>query len=456
VLLQSDRIAYQDYADSMNWLNIIHSVLGKFWTWLFADRDFILGVQKVHALIGSQEQANLRNNLVVNDIESKNPLLNYIPTPLYIDNSTIGKAFYTLEEILDGDGTFDARKETSSEWSAMVTDKVGSPYMLTDHVTDYTTALFRGIDFECRENELIFRIDPKTLGLRTVKETDSEGNLHVYSVIWAWHREDVAEKDAVRGLITPGAADCASMLWRIRHEGATLYNAQAALAKVSGSVVSDVKGTVEDIWTEQDYRHMLISGHVYSAPVTVAVRKTLGDDVDVGDVLFGDMLFFSRNDVVASAQVPGIRVTTDVGSLVAPNEDDLQVSDNVLPLSGDSRTLEAYNEEMRKRNTDLNCPQCVLPVKVNPLKYITQEVRRGRSCIAVLSADKTRDVNPALKAIRDNISASAILDVVIKTTAEATFDALTLKSATDVGNGAVAVSVTPLEAEDSVSVEVWR
>lgn len=201
---------------------------------------------------------------------------------------------------------------------------------------------------------------------------------------------------------------------------------------------------------------MLISGHVYSAPVTVAVRKTLGDDVDVGDVLFGDMLFFSRNDVVASAQVPGIRVTTDVGSLVAPNEDDLQVSDNVLPLSGDSRTLEAYNEEMRKRNTDLNCPQCVLPVKVNPLKYITQEVRRGRSCIAVLSADKTRDVNPALKAIRDNISASAILDVVIKTTAEATFDALTLKSATDVGNGAVAVSVTPLEAEDSVSVEVWR
>lgn len=440
----------------MNWITTIRGVLGKFWTWLFYDRDFILGVQNAHALIGIHEQAKVRNNLICQDIEDKTPICGFLPRPLYIDDSTIDKAGYTMSEILDGDGSFIDRKTSGNEWTANTISPIGEPYMLTDHVVDYTTALFRGIDFECRDDELTFHMNPNALKLRTLKRTDADGTLRIYRVLWAWYREDDAEKDAVRGLVTPGAGKYAEEVWRIRHEGATKYNAKALLAKVSGSTISSVDGTVDDIWIEQDYRHMLVSGTVYSAPVSSSVNKAKGDAVRVGDVLFGNLKFFSGFDDMSVSDVPGIRVTTDVGGLVARNQNAVAVTGNILPLSGSDDLVAAYNEEMTSRNNDLKCPKCTLPSSLNPLKYITHEVRRGRSCIAVLTADKLQDVDPALKALRDNTCASAIVDVVVMSTAEQTFDAMSLKATATVGNGAVAVSVTPLEAENSVSTEVWR
>ena len=440
----------------MNWITTLRGVLGKFWTWLFYDRDFILGVQNVHALIGLHEQSKVRNNLICQDIEDKTPLCGLLPRPLYIDNATIGKRGYTIEEIFSGLGTFTDHKTSGSEWTAATTAPVGEPYMLTDHVVDYTTALFRGIDFECRDDEFIFRMDPDDLNLRTLKRTDVDGTLCIYRVIWAWYREDDAEKDAVRGLVTSGAGKYAEEVWKIRHEGATKYNTKALLAKVSGSVVSDVNGKVADIWVEQDYRHMLVAGKVYSAPVSAAVNKAKGSVVNVGDVLFGSLKFFSGSDNMSAADVPGIRITTDVGGLVARNTDGVNVTNNTLPLNGSADLVSAYVEEMASRNNDPVCPKCTLPATLNPLKYITQAVRRGRSCIAVLTADKMQDVAPALKALRDNTCASAIVDVVVKASAEDVFDAFTLEAEAEVGNGAIAVSVTPLEAENSVSVEVWR
>jgi len=464
----------------MNWINTIRSVLGKFWTWLFYDQDFILGVQKVHALIGLQEQTKIHNNFIINNIADKSTLLDVIPVPLYFES--VEKIGYSIGEILAGDGSFDDKK-TTDEWITYTTANIGSPYMLTDHVLDYNTALFRGIDFDCvADNELLFRVDPRELGLRILKKNTSDGVLHVYYIIWAWYRKDNADKDPISGLIAAGAGKYAAELWKVRHEGATLYNAKALLAKASGSVISDVAGKVEDIWVEQDYRHMLIADKIYSAPVSCSVNKSKGDAVKIGDTLFGDLVFSTKNDDVYSEDydlpsVPGIPVTTDMGTLIAPNAVYHQLDDEntwaedtyepvfqrhklgldirVLPLTGNPDTLEAYQQEMLARAEDVNCPKCELPGSLNPLLYITREVRRGQSCIAVLSADKLQDVSPALTALRENICASAILNVVVKTTAEAEFDALTLQATADIGNGAVATSVTPLEAESSIEVEVW-
>ena len=167
----------------MNWITTVRKVLGKFWTWLFDDRDFILGVQKVFAFFGNVEQAKLRNNLSRNDIDDKNSISDGMPRPLYIDADSINHVPYSITEIL-GDDTlaFDSRKDDMTEWVADLTDYCGTPYMLTDHVVDYTAALFADIDFKAGDKQLLFRVDPRELGLRSITTVDASGELCVFYV----------------------------------------------------------------------------------------------------------------------------------------------------------------------------------------------------------------------------------------------------------------------------------
>ena len=440
----------------MNWITTVRGVLGRFWSWLFDDRDFILGVQKVFAFFGNAEQIKLHNNLIINDIDDTNSVQDCVPRPLYIDVASIGHVPYSIDEILgDAELTFDSRKENKAEWIATLTDYCGTPYMLTDHVVDYNVALFSGIDFKTGEKQLIFRVDPQLLNLRNLTVVDSSGNLRVLYVIYAWYRNDTAEKDPITGLVGSGNGGCSPEVWRLRHEGATVYNTKSLLAKATGSVISDSTGTVEDIWVEQGYRHVMVSGRIYSAREDVVCRVSVGDTVQIGDILFGNLHFFYGFDDIPAAEVPGILVTTDFGGLIATNET-LEVENNILPLVGATEKVNAYKQEMSARNGDPNCPKTTLPTAVNPLKYITQAVRRGRSCVAVVSADNMQNMDPVLKALRDNTCASSLVSVVVKTAIEEPFNALTLQSTTTVGNGAVAVSVTPLEANNSISTEVWK
>ena len=439
----------------MNWIAKTKYILGKFWTTLFGDPDFILGVEKLHALLGKLKENSLFNYKESMIARSKAFKQDIAPAIIYIDSLQVRAPYSSVDSILNG-GTIGGTQQNAG-WVAECTEDIAAPDYLTDHAVDFTKTLFAGLDYVVQGRQFLFYVDPATIGFPTVKRTDEQGNLHVYYVVLGWRRRKYAQKDAVAGFMSPSLSPYADKVWDVYINGATYYNAKALLGAVTGAVICEQDGVVNHLWQEQDYWCMLVDDKVYSAKDGTSINFDHGDNVKAGDILFGSMKFYSGRDLPPYSEVPGVRLRTDVGGLIAPNSDTAayQVNGvNILPLTEAASLVQKYKDRAYELSLDQRCPYTNIPATVNPFKFVMQDIRRGRGCFAILTTDSLQTINPALQVIREGVCASGIFNVFVK--AEGDTAGVTVSDFTaDAGNAAVSVDATITIQEASVEAEVF-
>ena len=150
-----------------------------------------------------------------------------------------------------------------------------------------------------------------------------------------------------------------------------------------------------------------------------------GDFVAPGTVLFGSLAVYKGTDDVDPTEVPGIKVMTDAGQLTALNDDEMEpvkVSGMyLLPLTGNAVSVHAYRDVCVANMQNSLCPYIQVgdydmvtgEIKVNPYKFITQRLRRGRAVTVRLIANGLDYLAAALRCIRKSSCASGIVNVYV-------------------------------------------
>ena len=168
-------------------------------------------------------------------------------------------------------------------------------------------------------------------------------------------------------------------------------------------------------------------------------------------MLFGSLAMYKGTDTVTAAQVPGIKLTTDAGTLTALNSTLSTYmspgSDHtiILPLTGDSLTVNAYRAKCIELYQDDKVPFIQVPYpSVNPYEFVVKTLRRGRAVTVRLVADNLDYLAAAINCIRKSSCASGMLNVYVAASTDES-DAATLTSSVfsaDAGMAAVAVAET--------------
>lgn len=457
----------------MNWLSKIKNILGVFWTTIFHDTDFILGVENLHALASKKQEASHKAWTAGSIANSDESYACRLPFVIYIEKAKSSSESTTLEssichpaaaivDILRGSAaTGDI--DTDGEYIGTSLYTIPEPHHITDHVVDYNYTMFNNMDYtwHAESNEIWFHTDPERIGFECVTVMDSDNILHVYYKMFGWVDSKKATKDMVTAFEGTHLNDQADIVWNMHQCGATFQNVKDLLGSITDSVISKADGAVTSIWTEQNYTCVLIDGLVYSAPTDdVTCNVSVGDTVHEGDIIFGSLKMYTQNDTPTTADVPGIRVMTDVGELTAPNSSSLlnaTVSSGVkiLPLSGSAAVVNAYNNRCVDLYTNSNCPVIEVPDTVNPFLFVMRTLRQGRSVFISMTTEKLHKVSEALACIRKSISADSMLTVYIQ--AEGDIVGTTVSSFTvEAGNAAVAVDATitiqDMSAEASIKI----
>jgi hypothetical protein len=159
------------------------------------------------------------------------------------------------------------------------------------------------------------------------------------------------------------------------------------------------------------------------------------------------MKFFKGSDNPTTAEVPGVRVRTDVGELIAENTIKSTVNitgttHNVLPLTGDLPTLVDYLNICIRNSYDPRCPYIQVPAgNINPYKFVMQTLRRGRTCAVRLTATSLSKLEAAIQVLRKSTDLGGLITLYVKDstdTANVTLSGFTA----DAGMGVVAVDAT--------------
>ena len=410
----------------MNWLLAIKKLLGSFWGTLFCDGDFLPGVEfliSIYSRIAEYRLLNWRKGMIATDISS---MPSELPYPVLIDAAKVDREWYSWDILWTNgsadwliNGTYrDITDKNNMGWIAPAEEAIKEPYMLKTHLYGDSLVLVKGVDYDFINGVFLFYVNPATLNIPMITITDSEGYPHKLYRLFGIPYKTIKICDPVTGFESSWLNGCCNIAWDIHQNGATFFNAKKLLGKVSDSVICENKGTVERVWDEQGQHCMQVGNRVYHS--AEAANYVAGDTVKPGDVLFGTLKMFTGSDIPTAAEIPGLKVMTDVGELTAMNEtmeaiEDIDSGIYILPLSGDANKIEAYNTLCVQHGADKNCPVIDVPEQVNPYLFISNTLRRGRSVVARM---KTADVGlaqAALDCIRKSCCASGMMNVYLET-----------------------------------------
>ena len=450
----------------MNWLKQTKSILGKFWSLIFGEPDFTLGVENLETVLDRVQQARHDSWVSGNFPLDTREFQKRVPYPIFLLKSKtrmnpqtqqleiedcVVRPPASWDDVIGDNVSFDARQ--TEGWLIQSRFDIPVPHHISDHVVAYTRTLFNRLDYEWVDNCFLFHMDIRELNLPEITVTDAEGNLLVYWKVFGWADVEEAVKDPVAACDDSVLNPVAAIAWDIHQNGVTYHNARKLLAGVVGSVVCDVDGAVDFYWTEQDMQCLLIGEHVYTAPLSTQRNVSVGDNVHKGSILFGSLRMLPSAELLDEAyspdtDFPGIKVRTDVGELIALNEDNMNavsIGDGVytLPLVrgyGDVAADAAYVELCQRRLADATCPIVRVPAVVNPFKFIMMQLRKGVGILVSLTTGADPAIPAALNCIRKGINASGMMTVYMQAegdtlTANASFTA-------DAGNAAVAEDAT--------------
>lgn len=427
----------------MNWTASIKKLLGVFWTRLFSGSSLIDAIINLHTVYGKCLEAAHTNWVYSQAVADISVAQGGLPFCLLLDIDSLRHPVASFEDILNG-GTIGAADVAAGWLMDCAETGFPYPYLLTDHVILHNRTLFAGLDYEYANQQFLFRMDPTLLGLPMLKRTDTDGVLRLYYIVYGWGRNRVQQKDAVAGFLGRGLDCTAANAWEVHQTGATYYNAKRLLAKATSSVICEADGIVHDIWQEQGYTCVQVGDNVYSALMNLPVNVEKGFTTLTGAVLLGDLRFFSGKDTPTYEELPGLPVRTDVGTLVADNvEASAAVVSgvNVLQLTGAVADVAAYRALCAARTIDTRCPVIEVPSTVNPFMFITKVLRRGKSCVATITANTLQDVRGVLSVLRKGVCASGMFSVLIKAHGDVATP-LEMHFTASAGQAAVAEAVT--------------
>lgn len=444
------------------WIKRIRWILGPFWYRIFDDQDFLLGVEYLlglfYKLLGYKYE-NWAAGLfpMIPRVYQDN-----MPYVILLDAASLHREWYTWKEFVNGDVEVNAGETIGSPtdeeyvstdaegagWVVDVVDPVPEPTYMLNRVYAWTLTLTNGPDFKFSGKKVLFYTDPSKLKLQSVKVTLKDGSLKVYWKLFGFAVKDVNDYPAVSGFMSPELNSCADIVWDIHQNGATYYNAKKLLAVTTENVICDKAGAINDSWSEQGWNFVRIDDKIYGSRATC--NYTAGSDVKKGAILFGDMKFYKGSEDVSAAEIPGIRVMTDAGELIAENAEKSAINItgttcHVLPLTGTVPVLLDYLNICIRNSKDLNCPYIdVTPDsngKINPYKFVMQKLRHGRTCAVRLTAVSLAKLEAAIQVLRKSTNLGGLITLYVKDssdTANVTVSGFTA----DAGMGVVAVDAT--------------
>lgn len=401
----------------MNWLATIKHLLGRFWHEIFEDSDFLLGIEYLlssYSQLVDNQYLNWRNGLIAKDLtveQDEQPFLVFL-------DADIVREWFTWDKMWDNGSAKSLIDQTSNDtrgWITYSKDPIPVPFYMVDHTAGYSNMLVQGLDYDVFNDKFRFYTDPSALGLPVVKITDKDGMPHAYYRLFGYQKKTVKICDPVTGFESSWLNDCSDIVWDIHQNGVTYFNLKQLLGKVTDSVICEEDGTVDDVWEEQGYHCVSVNGKAYVSKLETTLEAN--DVVHAGDVIFGSLQVYKGSDNPTAAQVPGIRVQTDAGELVALNQDDVDSEEVdgmfVLPLSGNQEVLDKYNAICAANMRNANCPNIQVPPTVNPYKFVTQTLRRGRSVTVSLAAAGLERLAAAINSIRKSCCASGMVNVYV-------------------------------------------
>lgn len=435
----------------MNWLKRIQSLLGSFWSRFFGAEDFIHGVENLLAMYGKKVQGKADKTAAsqiaadTDKYDDKMPFVIYLLKAQQFDDGMhdmVEHPITDLDDQLEAD-TPTLHDDPDGGWLLKLRFVVPSPLFMADHVIDYTKTLFNGVDYEFYGDSILLYADPASLNLMTHAVTDSKGKLSIYYKLFGWAEPELAYKDMVCSFESKELNDMAELVWSMHQNGVSVYDAKQLLAGVSDSVVCRKGGVVTHWWTEQDIQCMLVNDEdVYYAPSTATRNYNHGDNVETGAILFGSLIFIDGKYAASTDAIPGIRVQTDTGELLAHNVSMALDDDELLPLRDPGTNLASaeYAARCRELAQLTDTLKFELPNPVNPYLFIMRNIRCGKSVHASLMVSDPVKFAAAIAVLRRCTDAGSVIDIY----AYAPGDTVNIQSSftADAGMAAVAVDAT--------------
>lgn len=441
----------------MNWTKQIKFILGKLWTWLFGEQEFIQAILAIEALYCHLMENRHRNWRSSQIAASKASYPVAAPYAIYLSKDA-RRPVANVDQILNNQKAIGAPDATGG-WILESLEEVREPWCIRDHILGSTHTWLKGIDFTVLGNQYYFNQDPATFGWPVVVRLDAAGNPKQYYRVFGTGQKPATQHQMITGFFSKDLEPCADLAWDMHQNGVTLLNMKQMLGRAVDSAVCVEGGNVDNVWQEQDLYCCLIAGHVYSSRKPMNVET--GDSVETGAILSGSMKAFTGNDTPSSTDVPGIRVMTDAGELTAANTDmdaDTVVTESgtvsVLPLRNGTSPSQAYQDICAANSQDIDCPAVEVPETVNPYRFIMNTIRNGRSVAVRLVMSNARLLAAAIQCIRKHVSSSAMVNVYVQAEADVTVSVASSFEAY-AGTAAVAVDATVTVRHICTEAEVF-
>lgn len=445
----------------MNWLKTIRALLGRFWGEIFQERDFLLGVEyllSIYSKLVDNQYLNWRNGLIAVNTDVAQARLPFV---ILIDTTSVEQEWYQWQKLWQSGSaslfynhSYTSPAAADMGWILKTKNDIDVPDYMVDHVLNYSKILIKGSDYDYENGRFLFYTDPASLDLPLVKETDEDGNPHVYYRLFGYAFQPTKVCDPVTGFESQWLNGCSDIAWDIHQNGATYYNTKRLLGKATGSVICEEDGTIAApswdehapaLWNEQDYHCCMVNDKPYISKHTC--NFAAGAAVTAGSVLFGSLKMYKGSDTVSAADVPGIKIMTDAGSLTAMNTDmPTYISPGadhtiMLPLAGPPLVLNAYRASCAELVKDEMVPYIQIPYPtVNPYEFIVKTLRRGRSVTIRLIADDLDYLAAAIACIRKSSCASGMLNIYVAASTDANSAATLTSSVFSADAGMMAVA----------------
>lgn len=443
------------------WIDKLRKVLGKLWTALFRDHELVEGLLKVHGMHAASSERDMDKWLASMTASSYACRRTGMAYSIAIEAARIAPDGTRTERITYPEYDFDyciehgldfteggVPRDENGGWCAKLPEGSPVPGMITEIFEGGSTLMLYGMDFRCENGWMIFKENPLGKPFRKLVEVLEDGTVVELVELVCRRFEEGPYSDLVGGLVDERLAGMPEYVWDMHVNGATMHTAKQLLASASNSVVSHSTGTVADVWTEGALTCIRISNgdlYVYSGDGQCV---GVGAVVAPGDTLAGSLKVYDFKELPPADEVPAMLVRTDVGPLMAVNEDGVSTYNpsydcKMLPLrDNDSTTVnEEYAALVASREADDRIPKVDLPDTLNPLGYVAQKVRTGRQLFVTLN-EITDMVEPVLEVLRNSVCAGSIMTVYVKAAGDDAVVDLVQDFTSDIGMAAVASYAT--------------
>lgn len=336
---------------------MIEQYIGTFWRQVFKDSAFIqsllLGTEDVYSQM-DQDLTTLNNALSRHTIDPYRKTIWIFATYATTDMNQDAMLFDQDNVFFDGKYKFGDRLHNF--FTLPVDPSIKKIPFILSAPTNPTIVLQDGIDYVLNTdmNLLFFRDDPFTQGFDKRFFNDSEEP--VLGIAMWFYRGDKDFKDIpyiygepakIGVLSSPYFKRIVNAIWDLRVEGGTITNVNKLLSAVVDTDSIETSGTLNAVFSEAGRTWAQVGDALYSAPASVSVLKTVGQEVLRGEMLFNAAVIYTGRDTISFNQFPALHLSNNflssefVDGVLVENKEYPFPDSEIVVLSqrGDSKVL---------------------------------------------------------------------------------------------------------------------